>query len=185
LTSIAVFGGSFDPPHIGHEEIIEKALKELDIETLFVVPTFLNPFKKTFTASSEKRFTWIEKLLLPYKNAKALRYEIEQNRPVATIETIRYLLKTYDIDKIYLIIGADNIATLSSWSEYKELKKLVNFVVASRDDIKIPKNLQKLNICANISSTKLRKNIEKKYIPKSIADDVIEYYTKEKDEPKN
>jgi nicotinate-nucleotide adenylyltransferase len=185
LTSIAIFGGSFDPPHVGHEEIIQKALEKLDIERLFVVPTFLNPFKKTFTASSTKRFEWIEKLILPYENVQVLSYEIEQNRPVATIETIRYLLEKYKIDKIYLIIGADNIPYLNSWSEYEELQKLVHFVVATRDDIKIPKNLQKLNICANISSTKLRENIEKQYLPKSIADDVIAYYTKERDEPKN
>jgi nicotinate-nucleotide adenylyltransferase len=185
LTSIAVFGGSFDPPHVGHEEIIQKALEKLDIERLFVVPTFLNPFKKTFTASSTKRFEWIEKLILPYENAQALSYEIEQNRPVATIETVRYLLKKYDVDKIYLIIGADNVPNLSSWKEYKELEKLVDFVVATRDDIKIPKNLQKLNICANISSTKLRKKMKKQYLPKSIADDVIAYYTKEKNEPTN
>jgi nicotinate-nucleotide adenylyltransferase len=185
LANIAVFGGSFDPPHIGHEEIIQKALQKLDIDTLFVVPTFLNPFKKTVTATSQKRFEWIEKLLLPNKNAKLLKYEIEQKRPVPTIETIRHLLKTYNIDKLYLIIGADNLPNLESWKEYKELEKLVHFVVATRDEIKIPKNLQKLNICANISSTKLRENIEKKYLPKSIADDVIAYYTKERDEPKN
>jgi len=194
LVSIAVFGGSFDPPHIGHEEIIQKALQTLDIDTLFVVPTFLNPFKKSFVATSEVRYKWIKKLLLPYKNTEALSYEIEQNRPVPTIETIRYLLKKYDIDKIYLIIGADNIPYLNSWKEYNELKKLVHFVVATRDDIKIPKNLQKLNICANISSTKLREKMYKlhynavllkQYLPKSIANDVMKYYTKDKNEPAN
>ena len=45
---VAIFGGSFDPPHIGHEEIIKQSLAKLDIEALFVVPTFLNPFKDDF-----------------------------------------------------------------------------------------------------------------------------------------
>lgn len=176
--NIAVFGGSFDPPHIGHEEIIKESLKKLDIDTLFVVPTFLNPFKETFVAPAKKRFEWVEKLILPYPKAKTLKYEIEQNRPVPTIETIKYLKKTYDLDKIYLIIGADNVPTLHKWKAYKELEKLVHFVVATRDNEKIPKNLQKLDIHVNISSTKLREKIKKEYLPKSISNEIMEYYNR-------
>jgi len=186
--NIAVFGGSFDPPHVGHEEIIKIALQKLDIDTLFVVPTFLNPFKETFVASAEKRFEWVEKLILPYPKAKVLKYEIEQDRPVPTIETIKYLINNYNLDKIYLIIGADNVPTLHCWKAYKELEKLVHFVVATRDDEKIPKNLQKLDIHVNISSTKLRENmyklhynavLPKEYLPKSIANEITEYYNRE------
>ena len=187
--NIAVFGGSFDPPHLGHEEIIKKSLKTLDIDALFVVPTFLNPFKTTSYASSEKRFEWIEKLITQYPKAKILKYEIEQNRSVPTIETIKYLKDNYDIDQIYLIIGADNLPTLHKWKDYNELEKLVNFVIASRSNEKIPKNLQKLDIHVNISSTKLREKMYKlhhnavllkEYLPKSIADEVMEYYNREK-----
>ncbi|DAB35050.1 MAG TPA: nicotinate-nicotinamide nucleotide adenylyltransferase, partial [Sulfurospirillum sp. UBA12182] len=52
---IAIFGGSFDPPHKGHESIVNEALKTLDIETLFVVPTYLNPFKDSFVADERTR----------------------------------------------------------------------------------------------------------------------------------
>jgi len=177
--NIAVFGGSFDPPHIGHEEIIKNALQNLDIETLFVVPTFLNPFKDTFTASAQKRLEWMQKLTLPYTKAKVLNYEIEQNRPVPTIETIKHLQKTYNLNKIYLIIGADNLPKLHYWKEYEELKKLVHFVVASRDEQILPKNLQKLDIHVNISSTKLREKMHKEYLPKSIVNEIIDYYNRE------
>ncbi len=179
MINIAIFGGSFDPPHIGHEEIIKESLKQLDIDVLFVVPTFLNPFKKTFFAPAQMRYSWIKKLLLNYPKAQILKYEIEQNRAVPTIDTIQYLINNYDIDKIYLIIGADNIATLHKWKAFKELQKLVNFVVATRDNEKIPKNLQKLDIHVNISSTKLREKIKREYLPKSIADEVMEYYNRE------
>jgi nicotinate-nucleotide adenylyltransferase len=174
--NIAIFGGSFDPPHIGHEEIIKTALAKLDIDILFVVPTFLNPFKKTFFAPAKKRYKWIKKLLLSYPKAKVLDYEIKQNHPVPTIQTVKYLLKNFDIDKIYLIIGADNLPKLDKWKDFKELQKLVHFVVASRDKEFIPKDLQKLDIHVSISSTKLRDKIEKKYLPKTIADEVMEYY---------
>ncbi len=175
---VAIYGGSFDPPHIGHEEVIQKALQNLDIEALFVVPTYLNPFKKTFFASEKLRFKWVKKLLLPYPKAKIISYEVEQKRSVPTIETIKYLKSKYDLDKIYLIIGADNLKSLDQWKEYDELKKLVHFVVATRDKISIPKDLQKLQINANISSTELRSDPKVEFLPRSIADEVVKYYKK-------
>ncbi len=177
---VAVFGGSFDPPHIGHEEIIKQALQNLDIDVLFVVPTFLNPFKEKFFAPPEIRHKWVEKLLLDYPKSVIIDYEMQQNRPVPTIETILYLKKKYQLSKIYLIIGADNIAHLTQWTRYEELKQLVTFVVATRNAIDIPKNLQKLGINVNISSTLLRKEFKKEFLPKSIAAEVINYYTRNK-----
>jgi len=176
--NIAVYGGSFDPPHIGHEKIIKKALQKLDIDVLFVVPTFLNPFKEGFCTPPKIRLKWVEKLLFDYDNAKVLDFEIKQNRPVPTIETIQYIIKNYPINKIYLIIGADNVNSLPKWKSYEKLKKLVTFVVATRDELNIPKNLQKLDINVNISSTFLRENLKREYLPKSLADDILKYYTR-------
>ncbi len=178
--NIAVFGGSFDPPHIGHEEIIKEAVTKLDIERLFVVPTFLNPFKNSFHTPSKIRYRWLKELTKDYTKVEILSYEVDQNREVATIETIKYIINKYKPYKIYLIIGADNLINLTKWQNYQELQKLVEFVVAKRGEIDIPAYLKKLNISANISSTELREDIKKEYLPKSIADSIIEYYNKEK-----
>ena len=175
---VAIFGGSFDPPHIGHEEIIKQSLAKLDIEVLFVVPTFLNPFKDDFFAPAKKRLEWVEKLLLSYKKTKLITYEVDQQRSVPTIETIKYIKKNYDINEIYLIIGADNVKSLPKWNSYEELKKVVHFVVATRDDINIPKDLQKLQINVNISSTNLRDELHEEFLPPTIADEIIKHYTR-------
>ncbi len=172
----AIFGGSFDPPHKGHEQIIQEALKKLDIEMLFIVPTYLNPFKETFFAPPHLRYKWVKKLLLPYKNVKIIDYEMKQNRPVSTIETIEYINKKYHPEKLYLIIGADNLKSLKKWQDYERLKKDVEFVIATRGEIKIPKNLKKLEVNANISSTDLREKPDIKALPESIADEILKYY---------
>jgi nicotinate-nucleotide adenylyltransferase len=180
---VAIFGGSFDPPHIGHEQIVQKALQKLDIDVLFVVPTYLNPFKKRFFAPPHLRYKWVKKLLLPYKKVKILDYELKQNRPVATIETVRYIQNRYHPDKIYLIVGADNLPNLHKWKDFEELKKLVTFVVATRDDVEIPPQLQKLEVHANISSTKLREKIDPALLPEKIKEDILNYYhNKERNE---
>ena len=172
----ALFGGSFDPPHIGHTKIIEEALKKLDIDMLFIVPTYLNPFKKTFHAPADIRAGWMKKLYEKNKKVKICDFEIKLNRPVAAIETVEYLYKEYNIEKLYLIIGADNLKGLHMWKNYEELKKKVEFVVANRDGLKIGKDLKKLDINVNISSSFLRQNLKKEYLPPKIANEIINYY---------
>lgn len=174
-TIVAIFGGSFDPPHIGHVQIVQEALKNLPITKLYIVPTYLNPFKTKFHVDAKTRFEWLKKLFT-CKEVEILDYEINQERPVPTIETVRYLLKTKHLEKIYLIIGADNYANLPKWHNYEELKTLVEFVVATRDEEHLPKDLKKLSINVNISSSKLREKMDITFIPKIIENDVKMYY---------
>lgn len=173
---VAIFGGSFDPPHIAHENIIKKALKELNIKMLFVVPTFLNPFKNNSFAPATQRYKWVKKLLQRYKKAQIINFELKQKRPTPTIESIKYIKNRYHVKKIYLIIGADNLKNLHKWQDYQKLKKMVEFVIITRDNIKVPKHLKKIVINDNISSTNLRDNLKYRYLPKTIANEVMNFY---------
>lgn len=173
---IALFGGTFDPVHIGHEEIIKKALKELDIDLLIVVPAFLNPFKKSFFAPPKLRLKWLKKVAKRYKNVKVCDYEIKNKRPTYAIETVQYLKKIYKPSKIYFIIGADNLKTLEKWHNYKKLKKEVEFVVAKRDKTKIPSKYKTIDINVPISATMLRKKPIKRFLPKIAANEILKYY---------
>ncbi|NOX15741.1 MAG: nicotinate (nicotinamide) nucleotide adenylyltransferase [Epsilonproteobacteria bacterium] len=174
----ALFGGSFDPPHVGHEEVVSRALETLHVAKIFVVPTYLNPFKDSFGVPAALRLEWLRKLFEKKAKVEVLDYEVRQKRAVVAIETVRYLLKKYDIEKIYLIIGADNYKKLPLWNSYDELKLLVEFVIATRDGIILPKELKKIKINANISSSELREHINLSFIPKSIKKEVLAYYTR-------
>ena len=173
---IAVFGGSFDPVHIGHIKIINEVLKKIDVNKIIVVPTFLNPFKSHFVAPPKLRVKWLKKALNSYKNIEITLFEIKNQRPTYMIETIHYLKKRYNPSKIYLIIGADNIKDLHKWHNFKKLKKEVKFVIAQRKGIKIPLKFKILNINIPISATQLRKKPIKKFLPKIIANEIIKYY---------
>ena len=59
---IALFGGSFDPPHNGHNSVVLEALEKLDIDKLIIMPTYINPFKQSFSADEKQRFLWVKKL---------------------------------------------------------------------------------------------------------------------------
>ncbi len=174
METIALYGGSFDPPHIGHKAIVE-ALNKLDyIDKIIIMPTFLNPFKSSFSAPAELRFKWLKEIFKDFKNVKIDKYEVNQNRQVTTIESVKHLLKTYK--NVYLVIGADNLSSLEEWNSYQELKSLVTFIVASRDDIIIGKKFIQLNIDEKISSSKLRENIEISMLAKECAVEIKQYY---------
>ena len=101
--NIAIFGGSFDPLHIGHEAIVYKALDLLEIEKLVIVPTFLNPFKKEFMFDPRFRFKLLYELFKDQKKIKISSYEVEQNKAVSSIDTVIHFQSLYNPNKIYFI----------------------------------------------------------------------------------
>jgi len=169
---VAIFGGSFDPIHKGHIKIIEELSKRFD--KVIVLPNYLNPLKHNFSAPPKKRIEWIKKSI-NQKNVEISDYEIKQNKPCYTIDTIKHFLKNYD--KISFVIGADNLSTLKDWKNIDELKKLITFLVVSRDDKK-SNEFETINLDIKISSTEIRKNPQnyKKYLPEIVADEIINFY---------
>jgi len=174
MDTIALFGGSFDPPHIGHEAIV-KALREFkDIDKVIIVPTFLNPFKSKFYALSSLRLKWLKEIFSEYENVEISDYEVLQEKQVPTVKTVKHFLKSYK--KIYLVIGADNLASLHRWNRYDELKKLVTIVVAPRDNIEISKEFLILDVDKKVSSTRLREDVQISKLPRKCAKEIYNFY---------
>ena len=174
---IAIFGGSFDPPHIGHIRIVQQALQELPIDLLIVVPTYLNPFKKRFVAPPQLRLRWLKKIFAPYPKVMVSDFEIRQDRPTYAIETVEYFKRRFAPQKIYYIIGSDNLKSLEKWKNYKRLKKEVEFVVATRGE-RVPPIYKVLRVHVPISSTELRKDPKLRYLPKIVAWPIRRFYLK-------
>lgn len=174
MKNIALFGGSFDPPHIGHIKIVE-ALKDLDfIDKVVIMPTYLNPFKSKFVADAGIRLRWLKEIFQDSNDVEVNSFEVEQQKKVPTIQTVKYLQQFYE--DIYVVIGADNLASLEKWYRYDELKELVKFIVVTREDIKISDKYLQLNVNIPISSTQLRDNCELKFLPPKIANEIQQYY---------
>lgn len=173
--NLAIFGGSFDPPHLGHDSVIKVALENLDIEKLIIFPTFISPFKDTFFAPPQLRFKWALKIWGKLERVFVSNFEILQKRQVPTIESVIFFKNEYNCEKIYLIIGADQLSSLHKWYNFDQLCKLVKFVVATRDDIAVPSDFIKLNVDIKISSTMIRQGKGLNLIPKIIRDEVIKF----------
>ena len=174
METIALFGGSFDPPHIGHKAIVE-ALRKLDfIDKIVVMPTFLNPFKSHSYASSKQRLLWLQDIFSEFDDVYIDDFEVKKSRKVSTIESVRHLLQNYS--RVYVVVGADNLASLHKWSNYKELSALVTFIVAPRDGIEVGSEFITLEIDEKISSSELRKKMQISKIPKVCALEIENFY---------
>ncbi|MCG3652632.1 nicotinate (nicotinamide) nucleotide adenylyltransferase [Aliarcobacter butzleri] len=172
---IAIFGGSFDPIHIAHKAIVKRALEELEIDKLIIVPTYLNPFKSSFYLEPKVRFELLKKVFEKVEKVEISDYEINQEKLSYSFNTVNYLKDLYKASKIYFILGQDNVENLDKWYKIEELKKMVEFVIATRSGYKSDKlkDFKTLNIDIDVSSTLLRTQIDTKYIPKEIKEDIL------------
>lgn len=170
---IAVFGGSFDPVHIAHKAIVEIGLKELEVDKLIIIPTYLNPFKKEFLFEPQTRYELLRKVFKNNPKIEVSDFEINQKKLSYTYETIRYIKKLYNPSKIFFIIGEDNLKSLDRWHNIDELKENLEFVVAKRSSYNSEKiEYKTLDINIDISSTILRKDLNLDYVPKEIWEDL-------------
>ena len=177
--TVALFGGSFDPPHLGHEAVVKALISQSEIDKIVIMPTFLNPFKSSSFAPPEKRLKWLKEIFSTSKDVYIDSFEVEKHEKVPTITTVEYLLKSYD--KVYLVIGADNLKDLQKWYKFDELQRIVTFLVASRDEIYVPQEFLKLFVQADISSTSLRRTMNIDKLSAVNAEEIMNYYKEKHD----
>ena len=183
MKSIALFGGSFDPPHNGHVAVVNAALQHLRLDKLMIVPAYLNPLKTSSTAPASLRLQWLRDIFRDYANVEVSPVEVVQQRAVATIETVEYFQQHHAPCRLFVIIGADNLATLPQWHRYAELEKNVTFVVAHRDHVTIPPHYMDLHVDVPISSTALRANTNPAWIPEQVRHAITSYYKDTNEKP--
>ncbi len=173
----ALFGGSFDPPHLGHREIVEKTLSLPGIERLVLLPAWLNPFKRESHAPPEKRLEWC-RTVFDLPGVIVSDYEIRQKRPVYTLESYRALSREYSIG--WLVIGADNLKDLPRWHAFETLNREVTWIVATREgsspDVSRLRSVRILELHVPVSSTQIRSGVGFDFVDPRIREEVRRFY---------
>ncbi len=156
--SVALFGGSFDPPHFGHKAIVKEVLEILDIKRLIVIPTFLNPFKIGFHSSPKKRLLLSKAFFKEFKKVTVDSYEVKRGKSTPTAITLKYFQTIYNVE--YIVIGADNLSSIDKWYNFKWLNSQISWIIATRGgydlDTSKLRDFKILKVEADISSTEIR-----------------------------
>lgn len=168
--TVAIFGGSFDPPHKGHQLIVENAIKTLEIDHLLVVPAYLNPFKSFSLASATQRLAWCHTLFNDLEKVIVSDYEIKEGKSTTTEQTVKHFNTVYDVK--YLIIGSDNLSTLTKWHHFSWLNETITWVIITREGYPLQvdglRNWEVLKVAAPMSSTQIRNKQDLHYVDKKI-----------------
>jgi len=167
---VAIFGGSFDPPHKGHQRIVDRVTKDLEIDTLLVVPTYLNPFKTSSLASAEQRLSWCHTLFDSLPKVYVDNFEIKEGKSTFTSDSVKHFNIAYDVK--YLIIGSDNLASLTKWHDFEWLNTTITWVIITRETYPLVldglRDTIVLHLDAPMSSSQIREAKDLHYVDTKI-----------------
>ncbi len=125
----AVFGGSFDPPHYGHIDIVKNLERTFD--RVIVVPSFISPFKAEGADDAAARLKLCKKAFASEKT-EVLSREIKKGGVSYSVDTAAYLAKKYKSSRLTWVIGSEELGRLIEWHDIDRLKTLVDFLVVPR-----------------------------------------------------
>jgi nicotinate-nucleotide adenylyltransferase len=130
---IALFGGSFDPVHLGHLLVAQAAREELGLSRLFFVPAAQSPFKPELkTTPANLRLRLLRLALAGNAWCEIDEQEIRRGGVSYTIETLRDYARGYPQATLFYLIGEDHLPALPRWREARALAQLAEFVVIPR-----------------------------------------------------
>lgn len=190
---IGIMGGTFDPIHYGHLFIAQTALYEEGLDRVIFIPTGRPPHKRESRVTEGcKRIHMLRLAVEANPKFHVSTIEVDRKETSYTIDTIRQLQEDYGQDtQLYFIMGSDAFNYIESWKQYRELLKMVNFIVMTRqlgnyqeldDKINLLReghgaNIRKIQIpFLQISSTDIRKRIKEESFIKYLLPENVEAY---------
>ena len=131
---LGVFGGSFDPPHIGHYLAAVDAAERLGLDRVLWVPTSQQPLKAgaPHVASADQRYRMVHAAVSGAPMFEASRIEIDRPGLSYTIATIQSLREQFPGAELYLLLGEDAWSRFSEWHEPDKIRTLVQIEILAR-----------------------------------------------------
>ena len=130
---LGIFGGSFDPVHLGHLLVAQAAVEELALDRIFFVPAAQSPFKpENKPAPDAARLQLLRLALAGKTHCEIDEQEIRRGGSSYTVDTLRDYAGRFPAAKLFYLVGADNVPKLNEWREPAELALRAEFVAIPR-----------------------------------------------------
>lgn len=182
---IGIFGGSFDPIHIGHAIIAQHIIGSGVVDRLWFMVSPVNPLKadKEQQVADTDRLRMVEMVSRPMEGVETSAFEFTMPKPSYTIDTLNALQAKFPDDEFYLVIGADNWEVFGKWRNSEEILEKYHLLVYPRlgHDVVIPDELKERVALVEapiieLSSTVVRERLaEGKNIRYYVPDEVVQY----------
>ncbi|MEE9193061.1 MAG: nicotinate-nucleotide adenylyltransferase [Thermodesulfobacteriota bacterium] len=130
---VGLFGGSFNPLHIGHLRAAEEVREILDLDKIIFIPSSIHPIKNEKNIVDAKyRLRMLELATRDIKDFEVSVVEMKRPGPSYTVDTSKYFKDKFKNYRLFFILGTENLAKIDTWKDYKELFKCADFAVLSR-----------------------------------------------------
>jgi nicotinate-nucleotide adenylyltransferase len=190
LSRIGIFGGTFDPPHMGHLVAAEEIRQDFSLQKVFFVPSARPPHKLALPLTeAARRLEMISLATRDNPDFAVSDMEIQRPGPSYTVDTIGEFKKMYGADlEVYFIMGADSLFEIRTWKDPERLFHLCKVIVASRPGFSLEQmdaDLRNRIILANttnidISSTDIRRRVKEDKSIRYYVPDQVEAYIRSK-----
>ena len=195
---IVLFGGSFDPVHLGHVKMLEYCQENFNFDSIDIIPAQLSPFKDEYLFSAKQRLEFLEKAF-DYDNISINTTELDREGPSYTSLTVKEYRAKYPDAELFMLLGSDNILGLKEWNDFDYLKENLSFIIFNRPEYRLP-DLEKLgikyylveNFDFMVSSTQIKEQLKSQeashiksarlfdgLIPVAVQGLLLEYYVKQ------
>ncbi len=131
---IGIFGGTFNPVHMGHKRLAEEIKKRASLDKIIIMPTFTPPHKAGKDLASGKDRLEMCRLMFTEDYFSVSDLELKREGKSYTVDTLTILKVLYPDDELFLIIGSDMLLSFDRWYRYRDILSMATLCVASRVD---------------------------------------------------
>lgn len=164
-----VFGGTFDPIHLGHIEVADECAMKLDLDPVLMVPSSVPPHRGEPSASARDRLAMVQLAVNGHRRLRASDIEVRRGGVSYMVDTLRLLREENPDAELTLLLGWDAVAEFGGWRDTAEITRLARIAIFNRagspppqrtdlDEVGIPSDAVLLEVDSpSVSATSLRR----------------------------
>ena len=137
MKKIAIFGGTFNPVHLEHVNMVESAIKDLGLDKVIVVPTNIPPHKNIDLAPNQDRLNMLKIAFSGIEKVEVSDFEIVNGGTSYTYITIEHFGQIYKGDMLYFLLGGDMLKDFKTWKNPQRILDKATIVACSREDVSV------------------------------------------------